>query len=361
MGPMDLPVMPAVSPMLAKSVTSIPDGASYEPKWDGFRSICFRDGAEVELGSRNERPLTRYFPELVAAAIAELPERCVVDGEIVIATATGLDFEALQLRLHPADSRVRMLAEKTPAAFIAFDVLALGDDDYTGRPFSERRAALVDALAGCGPSIHVTPATTERATAQRWFSEFEGAGLDGVIAKPLSGTYQPDKRVMFKIKHVRTADCVVAGYRLHKSGDDAIGSLLLGLYSDDGTLASVGVIGAFPMATRRALFTQLQPLVTTFDGHPWNWEAHVAPQPASTRNAGSRWNAGKSLSFVPLRPERVVEVRYDHMEGQRFRHTAQFNRWRPDRDPRTCTYAQLDQPLTFALGDIVPGLGSQVQ
>ncbi len=361
MGPMDLPVMPAVSPMLAKSVTSIPAGASYEPKWDGFRSICFRDGAEVELGSRNERPLTRYFPELVAAAIAELPERCVVDGEIVIATATGLDFEALQLRLHPADSRVRMLAEKTPAAFIAFDVLALGDDDYTGRPFSERRAALVDALAGCGPSIHVTPATTERATAQRWFSEFEGAGLDGVIAKPLSGTYQPDKRVMFKIKHVRTADCVVAGYRLHKSGDDAIGSLLLGLYSDDGTLASVGVIGAFPMATRRALFTQLQPLVTTFDGHPWNWEAHVVRQPASTRNAGSRWNAGKSLSFVPLRPERVVEVRYDHMEGQRFRHTAQFNRWRPDRDPRTCTYAQLDQPLTFALGDIVPGLGSQVQ
>jgi len=358
---MDLPVMPAVSPMLAKSVTSIPAGASYEPKWDGFRSICFRDGAEVELGSRNERPLTRYFPELVAAAIAELPERCVVDGEIVIATATGLDFEALQLRLHPADSRVRMLAEKTPAAFIAFDVLALGDDDYTGRPFSERRAALVDALAGCGPSIHVTPATTERATAQRWFSEFEGAGLDGVIAKPLSGTYQPDKRVMFKIKHVRTADCVVAGYRLHKSGDDAIGSLLLGLYSDDGTLASVGVIGAFPMATRRALFTQLQPLVTTFDGHPWNWAAQVAPQPASTRNAGSRWNAGKSLSFVPLRPERVVEVRYDHMEGQRFRHTAQFNRWRPDRDPRTCTYAQLDQPLTFALGDIVPGLGSQVQ
>jgi len=182
-----------------------------------------------------------------------------------------------------------------------------------------------------------------------------------VIAKPLSGTYQPDKRVMFKIKHVRTADCVVAGYRLHKSGDDAIGSLLLGLYSDDGTLASVGVIGAFPMATRRALFTQLQPLVTTFDGHPWNWEAHVVRQPASTRNAGSRWNAGKSLSFVPLRPERVVEVRYDHMEGQRFRHTAQFNRWRPDRDPRTCTYAQLDQPLTFALGDIVPGLGSQVQ
>ena len=354
---MKLPVMPPVSPMLAKSVPSIPEGASYEPKWDGFRSICFRDGDDVELGSRNERPLTRYFPELVAAVIAELPQRCVIDGEIVIAAETGLDFEALQLRLHPADSRVRMLAEKTPATFIAFDLLALGDDDYTHRPFIERRAALVDALADCGPSIHVTPATTDLAIAERWFDEFEGAGLDGVIAKPLTGTYQPDKRVMFKIKHVRTADCVVAGYRLHKSGDDAIGSLLLGLYSGDGTLASVGVIGAFPMAKRRELFTELAPLVTTFDGHPWDWAGHVVPQPASVRNAGSRWNAGKSLSFVPLRPERVVEVRYDHMEGERFRHTAQFNRWRPDRDPRTCTYAQLEQPLTFRLGDIVPGLG----
>ena len=210
--------MPPVSPMLAKSVSSIPPGASYEPKWDGFRSICFRDGDEVELGSRNERPMTRYFPELVAAAIAELPDRCVIDGEIIIATDGGLDFEALQQRMHPAASRVRMLAEQTPASFIAFDLLALGDDDYTQRPFSERRAALVDALAGVGPSIHVTPATTDLATAQRWFSEFEGAGLDGVVAKPLTSPYQPDKRVMFKIKHERTADCVVAGYRLHKSG-----------------------------------------------------------------------------------------------------------------------------------------------
>ena len=204
--------------MLAKSVASIPPKASYEPKWDGFRSICFRDGDQVELGSRNERPMTRYFPELVAAAISELPERCVIDGEIVIATDHGLDFEALQQRIHPADSRVRMLAEKTPASFIAFDLLALGDDDYTRRPFNERRAALVDALAGSGPSFHVTPATTDLPTAQRWFEEFEGAGLDGVIAKPLTITYQPDKRVMFKIKHERTADCVVAGYRVHKSG-----------------------------------------------------------------------------------------------------------------------------------------------
>jgi len=349
--------MPPVSPMLAKPVRSIPPGASYEPKWDGFRTICFRDRDEVELGSRNERPMTRYFPELVAAITAELPERCVIDGEIVIGTEHGLDFEALQLRLHPAASRVRMLAEQTPASLIAFDLLAFGDDDFTGLPFSERRAALVDALAGSGPSIHVTPATTDLAIAQRWFEEFEGAGLDGLIAKPLKITYQPDKRVMFKIKHERTADCVVAGYRVHKSGDDAIGSLLLGLYKDDGTLASVGVIGAFPMTERRRLFNELQPIVTTFDGHPWNWAAHMVGERTPRRNEGSRWNAGKDLSFVPLRPERVVEVRYDHMEGERFRHTAQFNRWRPDRDPHSCTYTQLEQPVTFGLGDIVPGLG----
>lgn len=353
--------MPPVAPMLSKSVPAIPPGASYEPKWDGFRSICFRDGDEVEFGSRKERPMTRYFPELVTAALAELPARCVVDGEIVLPvnTAAGhrLDFEALQLRLHPAASRVRMLAEQTPAAFIAFDLLALGDDDLTGQPFAERRAALVDALAGCGPTIHVTPATTDPDLAQRWFEEFEGAGLDGVIAKPLDGPYLPDKRVMFKIKHARTADCVVAGYRLHKSSDEAIGSLLLGLYNEDGALASVGVIGAFPMATRRTLFAELQPLVTTFGDHPWNWAADVDPEVVRKYGGGSRWNAGKDLSFVPLRPERVVEVRYDHMEGARFRHTAQFNRWRPDRDPRSCTYAQLDQPVTFRLDDIVPGLG----
>ena len=354
---MKLPVMPPVSPMLAKPVRSIPPGASYEPKWDGFRTICFRDRDEVELGSRNERPMTRYFPELVAAITAELPERCVIDGEIVIGTEHGLDFEALQLRLHPAASRVRMLAEQTPASLIAFDLLAFGDDDFTGLPFSERRAALVDALAGSGPSIHVTPATTDLAIAQRWFEEFEGTGLDGLIAKPLTIAYQPDKRVMFKIKHERTADCVVAGYRVHKSGDDAIGSLLLGLYKDDGTLASVGVIGAFPMTERRRLFSELQPIVTTFDGHPWNWAAHMVGERTPRRNEGSRWNAGKDLSFVPLRPERVVEVRYDHMEGERFRHTAQFNRWRPDRDPHSCTYTQLEQPVTFGLGDIVPGLG----
>ena len=354
---MKLPVMPPVAPMLAKSVPAIPPGASYEPKWDGFRSIVFRDGADIEFGSRNERPMTRYFPELVEAVQAELPARCVVDGEFVIATTDGLDFEALQQRIHPALSRITMLSTTTPASFIAFDLLALDDTDLTSRPFHERRAALEGALAAAGTSVHLTPATRDLAVAQRWFHEFEGAGLDGVVAKPLEGTYQPDKRVMFKIKHERTADCVVAGYRVHKSGGEVIGSLLLGLYKDDGTLASVGVIGAFPMAERHRLFTELQPLVTSFEDHPWNWAAHEAGERTPRKNEFSRWNAGKDLSFVPLRPERVVEVRYDHMEGERFRHTAQFNRWRPDREPGSCTYAQLETPVTFRLGDIVPGLG----
>ncbi len=354
---MKLPVMPPVAPMLAKLVPEIPAGASYEPKWDGFRSIVFRDGDEIEVGSRNERPMTRYFPELVAAFRAELPERCVVDGEIILATDRGLDFEALQLRLHPAASRVALLAARTPAAFIAFDLLALGDEDLMGRPFSERRARLEEALRDARAPVHLTPTTTDRELAARWFVRFEGAGLDGVVAKPLDGTYQPDKRVMFKIKHERTADCVVGGYRLHKSGPDAIGSLLLGLYGDDGSLASVGVIGAFPLERRKELFTELQPLVTTFDEHPWNWAKLIEEMPDPKRwSGGSRWNAGKDLSFVPLRPERVVEVRYDHMEGHRFRHTAQFVRWRPDRDPRSCTYEQLDRPVTVPLGEIVPGL-----
>jgi ATP-dependent DNA ligase len=353
---MQLPVMPPVAPMLAKSVPEIPAGASYEPKWDGFRSIIFRDGDEVEIGSRNERPMTRYFPELVEAFRRELPERCVVDGEIVLAIDGGLDFEALQQRIHPAVSRVTLLAKTTPAAFVAFDLLALGDDDLTERPFTERRAALERALANANSPVHITPATADLEVARRWFTEFEGAGLDGVVAKPLDVRYQPDKRVMFKIKHTRTADCVVAGYRVHKSGPDAIGSLMLGLYTDDGTLNSVGVIGAFPMARRRELFAELQPLVTEPDDHPWNWAAHEAGDRTPRKGEGSRWNAGKDLSFVALRPERVVEVRYDHMEGERFRHTAQFERWRPDREPRSCTYDQLERPITFQLDEIVPGL-----
>jgi ATP-dependent DNA ligase len=356
---MDLPVMPPVAPMLAKSVKDIPTGAmSYEPKWDGFRSIVFRDGAEVEIGSRNERPMTRYFPEVVDAVLANLPERCVIDGEIVIPDADDrrLDFEALLQRIHPADSRVRLLAEQTPASFVAFDLLALGDEDYTGVPFERRRAVLESALADASAPIFVTPATRDRDTAVRWFSQFEGAGLDGVVAKPLSVTYQPDKRVMFKIKHERTADCVVAGYRVHKSGPDAIGSLLLGLYDDAGRLASVGVVGAFPMAMRRQLFKEVQPLVTTFDGHPWNWAGEFAGVRNPREAEGSRWNAGKDLSFVPLRPERVAEVRYEHMEGTRFRHTAQWVRWRDDRDPTSCRFDQLEEPVKFNLAEILaPG------
>ena len=354
---MQLPVMPPVAPMLARSVPDIPPTGSYEPKWDGFRAIVFRDGDEVEIGSRNEKPMTRYFPELVEAFRAELPQRCVVDGEIVVTSSAGLDFDSLQQRIHPAASRVITLAASTPASFIAFDLLSLGDDDLTGRPFEQRRAALVAALGSAKAPVHVTPATTDRDAAARWFVELEGAGLDGVVAKPLDGAYLPDKRVMFKIKHARTADCVVAGYRVHKSGPDAVGSLMLGLYTADGTLSSVGVIGAFPMARRRELFTELQPLVTGFDGHPWDWAAHLAGERTPRKGEGSRWNAGKDLSFTPLRPELVVEVRYEHMEGDRFRHTAQFNRWRPDRTPTSCTYEQLERPLTYALDDIVPGLG----
>ena len=362
---MQLPVNPPVAPMLARPVPQIPEGPfSFEPKWDGFRSVVFVDRGEVEIGSRNERPMTRYFPEVAQALTANLPSRCVVDGEIVIPDSSGrkLDFEALLQRIHPAASRVALLAEQTPAHFVAFDLLALDDTDLCGEPFAERRAALERALAQARSPVHLTPATTARDLARRWFRQFEGAGLDGLIAKPLDGTYQPDKRVMFKVKHERTADCVVAGYRPHKSGPDAVGSLLLGLYTEAGDLASVGVVGAFPMARRRELFTELQPLVTTFDGHPWRWgggeEAGGAPAARNPRSAEvSRWNAGKDLSFVPLRPERVVEVRYDHMEGRRFRHTTQFARWRPDRDPRSCTYAQLEEPVNYDLAEILGHAG----
>jgi ATP-dependent DNA ligase len=355
---MDLPVNPPIAPMLAKSVAEIPDGAfSFEPKWDGFRAIVFRDGDEVEIGSRNERPMTRYFPELVAAIKAELPERCVIDGEIVIPDGEGrrLDFEALLQRIHPAATRINLLAEQTPAHLVCFDALAVGDTSLIEEPFSARREALEQALAAAGTSVHLTPATQDRAVAQDWFGQFEGAGLDGVVAKRLDGPYVEDKRTMFKIKHERTADCVVAGYRTHKSGPDAVGSLLLGLYNDEGDLASVGVVGAFPMDTRRELMKELQPWVTSFEEHPWNWQRHEEGQRTPRKAETSRWNAGKDLSFVPLRPERVVEVRYDHMEGVRFRHTAQFVRWRPDRVPQSCTYAQLEEPVNFDLGQILAG------
>jgi ATP-dependent DNA ligase len=354
---MDLPVNPPVAPMLAKPVEEIPPGQIYEPKWDGFRAIIFRDGAEIEIGSRNERPMTRYFPEVVDAILANFPERAVIDGEIIVADTkrNTLDFEALQQRIHPAATRVNMLAVETPASFVAFDLLALGDDDLTERPFAERRAALERVLGDAKPPIHVTPATSDFETAGRWFRQFEGAGLDGLIAKAPDLTYQPDKRVMTKIKHKRTADCVVAGYRLHKSGPDAIGSLLLGLHDERGVLVSVGVIGAFPLATRKELFVEMQPLVTSFEGHPWDWAKQLEGERTPRKGEGSRWNAQKDLSFVPLRPERVVEVRYDYMEGERFRHTAQFERWRPDRDPKTCTFDQLERPVQFNLADVLSG------
>ncbi|SDD58050.1 ATP-dependent DNA ligase [Auraticoccus monumenti] len=353
MGPMQLPVMPPVKPMLAKSVPEVPTGAlSYEPKWDGFRSIVFRDGDEVEIGSRNERPMTRYFPELVTAFTEQFPERVVLDGEIVVVVGDRLEFEVLQQRVHPAASRIKRLAGETPASFVAFDLLALGDEDLTREPFERRRALLEEALADVRAPVHLTPATRDEALARRWFSEFEGAGLDGVVAKPLDGAYLPDKRTMFKVKHQRTADCVVAGYRTHKSGPDAIGSLLLGLYDEAGDLASVGVIGAFPAARRKELFTEMQELVTTFDDHPWAWAKQEDGTRTPRSSETSRWNAGKDLSFTPLRPELVVEVRYEHMEGARFRHTAQFNRWRPDRDPRSCTYAQLEEVVRYDLADI---------
>jgi ATP-dependent DNA ligase len=353
---MRLPVMPPVKPMLAKSLSEIPSGdLSFEPKWDGFRSIVFRDGDDVQIGSRNERPMTRYFPEVVEAVKANLPERSVVDGEIVVPDEAGkrLEFETLQQRIHPADSRVRLLAERTPAHFVAFDLLAIDDRNLMKEPFAERRRLLEDALAGARSPIHMTPATTDRHIAERWFDEFEGAGLDGLIAKPLDVTYQPDKRVMFKIKHTRTADCVVAGYRVHKTDDHAIGSLLLGLYDENGDLANVGVVGALPMAQRRKLFEELQPLVTTFEDHPWNWAQEELGTRTPRHSEFSRWNAGKDLTFVPLRPERVVEVRYDHMEGARLRHTGQFVRWRPDRDPRSCTFDQLEEPVTYDLAEIL--------
>ena len=356
-----MPVVPPVPPMLAKAVKGIAalDGqdVSFEPKWDGFRSIIFRSGDLVEIGSRNEKPMTRYFPEVVEAALANLPEKCVVDGEIIVVRPgeDRLDFDLLSQRIHPAASRVKKLSVETPAQFVVFDLLALGEDDLTGRPFRERRALLEEALADAQAPIHLTPATTDRAVAADWFTEFEGAGLDGLVAKQLDGTYEPDKRTMAKIKHERTADCVVAGYRTHKSGDDLIGSLLLGIHDAEGQLLSVGVIGAFPMARRKELFDELQPLVTTFDEHPWAWARQEEGTRTPQNAAGSRWAAGKDLSFTPLRPERVVEVRYDHMEGVRFRHTAQFARWRPDKDPGDCTFEQLDEPVSYDLSEVLTG------
>ena len=344
--------MPPVRPMLSKAVREVPrePGLAYEPKWDGFRCVVFRDGEEVELGSRNDRPLTRYFPELLAPLREALPARCVVDGEIVIATENGLDFDALQLRLHPAASRVRKLAAETPASFVAFDLLALDDRDLTGEPFRERRRALEDVLGDVVGTVLLTPLSTDPDVAQDWFTRFEGAGFDGVMAKPLDLPYEQDKRVMVKVKHERTADCVVAGFRWHKDGQ-GVGSLLLGLYDDEGVLHHVGVASSFTAARRRELMDELAPLrQDALDGHPWRQWADAQAQAQAQAGVGgrmpgaqSRWAPDKDLTWEPLRPELVAEVRYEHLASGRFRHGGRLVRFRPDRTPSSCTYAQLEE------------------
>jgi ATP-dependent DNA ligase len=359
---MHLPFEPPLEPMLAKPSDGLPDGDGwlYEPKWDGFRAIVFRDGDEVLIQSRDLKPLDRYFPELGAPLRASLPDRCVVDGEVVIARDGELDFEALLLRIHPAASRVNMLAAVTPASFVAWDVLALGDDDLRQTPQEKRRARLETALAGVDPPVHLTPATRDRSTAADWFDRFEGAGLDGVIAKRLDAAYQPGKRAMLKIKHQRTADCVVAGFRWHKNGPGThIGSLLLGIFDDVGKLHHVGITSSFTWDKREALAKELEPLRdNAAEGHPWGewaeWAALGAADASGQRLPGatSRWNRGKDLSWEPLRPERVVEVAYDHLQGDRFRHATTFKRWRPDKQPADCRYDQLEETAPWLIEQI---------
>jgi ATP-dependent DNA ligase len=352
---MPFPIAPPVPPMLAKLATDIPDGDGwlYEPKWDGFRAIVFRDGDDLFIQSRELKPLDRYFPELAAPLRAALPERAVADGEIVIAGAEGLDFEALLQRIHPAASRVARLASETPASFVAWDLLAEGKDDLRGTALRERRARLERVLR-VGPSIHLTPATTDRALASEWFERFEGAGLDGVVAKRLDGTYQPGQRAMVKIKHQRTADCVVGGFRWHKDGPGTlVGSLLLGLYDVDGVLHHVGIAASFTRARRAELARELEPLRrNALDGHPWqSWRAEPSTDQRQP-GASSRWNRSKDLSWEPLRPERVCEVAFDHLQGTRFRHATHFLRWRPDKPPRECRYDQLEERPAYELAKI---------
>ena len=338
--------MPPVRPMLAKAVHEVPrePGLRYEPKWDGFRCVAFRDGDEVELGSRNDRPLTRYFPELAEVLKTALPPKCVVDGEIVLVTGHGLDFDTLQNRLHPAASRVRKLAAETPASFVVFDLLALGDRNLMGEPFDQRRRMLAETVSTKLAQVVLTPLTSDPDVAEDWFTRFEGAGFDGVIAKPADLPYQQDKRVMWKVKHERTADCVVAGFRWHKDGA-GVGSLLLGLFDDDGRLHHVGVASSFTAARRRELVTELAPLrENALDGHPWReWADAQAAAGGRMPGAVSRWSAGKDLSWQPLRTELVAEVRYEHLQSGRLRHGDRLVRFRPDRTPESCTYAQLDE------------------
>jgi ATP-dependent DNA ligase len=350
----DFAIAPPVEPMLSKVAADIPSGAFlYEPKWDGFRAIVFRGGGDVYLQSRDLRPLDRYFPELHEGLVRALPDGCVVDGEIVIATDHGLDFDRLQLRLHPAASRAAKLAKETPSSFVAFDLLAAGGEDLRGLPFEKRRARLETLLATIKAPVHLTPMTRDRGVAVDWLERFEGAGLDGVMAKPSSGRYEPGKRVMFKIKHARTADCVVAGFRWHKDGEGIrVGSLLLGLYDDKGRLHHVGVASAFTTKMREELVTLLEPFrKNAMKNHPWKeWAA----QDGLTRMPGgqSRWSAGKDLSWEPVRPELVCEVKYDHMQGDRFRHAAIFQRWRADKPPSECRYDQLEVTTPFELAKV---------
>jgi ATP-dependent DNA ligase len=355
---MDLPVMPPVEPMLANAVKGIPEaeGTFFEPKWDGFRCIVFRDGDEVILGSRGGKPLDRYFPEVRDAIRRELPERCVLDGELVVAVGDRLDFDTLSQRIHPAASRVKLLAEQTPAQFIAFDALAIGDTSLLDAPYSVRRGRLVEALANAGKEVHLTPVTLDIAEARRWFDQFEGAGLDGLICKDGALPYQPGKRQMKKVKHARTCDAVVAGFRWHKSGP-VVGSLLLGLYNADGQLQHVGVTSSFTAGRRKELLDELEPYrMDTIEGHPWAaWAGQDAATTDRMPGAQSRWSSGKDLSWQPLLPELVVEVAYDHMEGDRFRHTTQFQRWRPDREPSSCTYTQLEEPVRYDLQSVLKG------
>lgn len=347
-------VKPPIEPMLAKLADQLPVGEYlYEPKWDGFRAIVFRGKDDLYIQSRDSRPLDRYFPDLHDVLLERLPRQCVVDGEIVIATARGLDFDVLQLRLHPAASRVEKLAKETPASFVAFDVLAVGGRDLMDAPQAARRAALEELLAGVKPPVHLTPVTRDRAIAVDWLTRFEGAGLDGVIAKPQSGAYLPGKRAMIKVKHARTADCVVAGFRWHKSGKDVVGSLLLGLYDDSGMLQHVGVTSSFTMVARKQLAQELAPLrKNAMDDHPWREWAGAAGESSRMPGAQSRWSAGKDLSWEPLRIERVCEVKYDHMQGDRFRHAAIFLRWRPDKRPQDCRYDQLEVTKPYELEKI---------
>jgi ATP-dependent DNA ligase len=350
---MDLPVMPPVEPMLAKSAAKVPAGDFlYEPKWDGFRCIVFRDGDEVVLGSRGGKELSRYFPELVESLKAALPDKCVVDGEIVVVVDRRLDFDRLSDRIHPAASRIALLAERTPASFIGFDLLALADRDLTAEPFAVRRAALDQALAP-HEHVHVTRATDDPELAATWFRRFEGAGLDGVVAKPSQGPYTPGERSMVKIKHERTADVVVAGYRLHKSGP-VVGSLMLGLYGRDGVLNYVGGSSAFTMARRAELIGELAPyLLPEGESHPWVDAAGEGEGEHRRPGTLNRWNAGKDVSFIPLRPELVCEVHYDQLQGDRFRHNGRFVRWRPDREAKSCSYEQLEVPAAYDLADVL--------